>query len=219
MSGVDLPVRAAAEPGPARTSPPSASRPRTCRRSVASALPTLRPDGFVAATSTGNLYVAGGGGQGVVYGVVHLLEKYFGCRRFSPTAEVFPPRDDLALGCLFEAENPVNDVRVVNGEFALDADYRDWMRLHDHPRPLRRRLLRPHLPAARPLADLFRRPSRVFRPDERQADHRPALPLAARGLRHRRGQAPRGDGRPAGQDRSGRSARTTTSPTASAPSA
>jgi hypothetical protein len=26
----------------------------------------------------------------------------------------------------------VNEVRIVNGEFALDADYRDWMRLHDH---------------------------------------------------------------------------------------
>jgi hypothetical protein len=26
----------------------------------------------------------------------------------------------------------VNEVRVVNGEFALDADYLDWMRLHDH---------------------------------------------------------------------------------------
>jgi hypothetical protein len=130
MSGVDLPVRAAAEPGrpnyaaigfPPRDLPPS----------VSSALPTLHPDGFVAATSTGNLYVSGGSGRGVVYGVIHLLEKYFGCRRFSPTVEVFPPAGDLALGCLFETENPVNDVRVVNGEFALDADWRDWLRLHD----------------------------------------------------------------------------------------
>ena len=130
MSGVDLPVRAVAEPG----RPNHAAigfPPRDLPPSVSSALPTLRPDGFVAATSTGNLYVSGGNGRGVVYGVIHLLEKYFGCRRFSPTVEVFPPADDLALGCLFEAENPVNDVRVVNGEFALDADWRDWLRLHD----------------------------------------------------------------------------------------
>ncbi|MCK7478340.1 MAG: DUF4838 domain-containing protein [Candidatus Moduliflexus flocculans] len=73
----------------------------------------------------------GGAGKGAIYGVVHLLEKYFGCRRFSPTAELFPPHDDLALGCLFEAVNPANDVRVVNGDFALDADWRDWMRLDD----------------------------------------------------------------------------------------
>jgi len=92
----------------------------------------MRADGFVATTSTGNLYVCGGGGRGVVYGVVHLLEKYFGCRRFSPTAEVFPKRDDLFLGCILEADNPANDVRAVDGEFSLDPDYRDWLRLTDH---------------------------------------------------------------------------------------
>ncbi len=130
MSGVDLPIRSAATPGrpnvaaigfPLGDLPPA----------VTSALPALRPDGFVAATSAGNLYITGGSGRGVVYGVVHLLEKYFGCRRYSPTAELFPPHDDVALGCLFEAVNPANDVRVVNGEFALDADWRDWMRLDD----------------------------------------------------------------------------------------
>lgn len=130
MSGIDLPIRSAAAPGrpniaaigfPLRDLPPS----------VTSALPALHPDGFVAATSAGNLYITGGTEKGAIYGVVHLLEKYFGCRRFSPAAELFPPRDDLALGCLFEAVNPANDVRVVNGEFALDADWRDWMRLDD----------------------------------------------------------------------------------------
>jgi hypothetical protein len=129
MSGVDLPVRTAAEPGrpgvaaigfPVKDLPPTA----------ASSLPSLRPDGFLIATSTGNLYITGGGAKGGVYGVVHLLEKYFGCRRYSPTAEVFPPRDDLAVGCLFEVDNPVNEVRIVNGDFSLDPDYRDWMRLH-----------------------------------------------------------------------------------------
>jgi len=130
MSGVDLPVLAVREPGkpgvaaigfPRKDLPPV----------VGSSLPSLQPDGFLVATATGNLYIAGGGGRSVIYGVVHLLEKYFGCRRYSPAAEVFPRQDDLALGCLFELENPVNAVRVVNGEFALDPDYRDWMRLHD----------------------------------------------------------------------------------------
>ncbi|MCU0244564.1 MAG: hypothetical protein MUE80_07435, partial [Acidobacteria bacterium] len=103
MSGVDLPVLAAAEPG--------------------------RPN--CAVLSTGNLYVVGGSGRGVVYGVVHLLEKYFGCRRFAPAAERFPRSDDLALGCLYEAVNPANDVRVVNGDLTLDPDYRGWLRLTD----------------------------------------------------------------------------------------
>ncbi|RPJ02183.1 MAG: DUF4838 domain-containing protein [Candidatus Aminicenantes bacterium] len=131
MTGVDLPVLAAGEPG----QPGVAAigfLPKDLPPVFASSLSSLRPDGFLAGTSTGNLYIVSGGGKGAIYGVVHLLEKYFGCRRYSPTAEVFPPRDDLALGCLFEADNPVNEVRVVNGEFALDADYLDWMRLHDH---------------------------------------------------------------------------------------
>jgi len=129
MSGVDLPIRAAGEPGrpgvvaigfPQKDLPPV----------LVSSLPSLRHDGFAIATSTGNLYIAGGGGKGVIYGVVHILEKYFGCRRYSPSAEVFPQRNDLALGCTFEVDNPANEVRIVYGEFALDPDYRDWMRLH-----------------------------------------------------------------------------------------
>jgi hypothetical protein len=130
MTGVDLTVRRAAEP--ARPGVAAIGFPRKDLPPVmASSVNSLRQDGFAIATSTGSLYIAGGGGKGVIYGVVHLLEKYFGCRRFSPTAELFPPRDDLALGCVFEADNPVNQVRLVNGEFALDPDYRDWMRLHD----------------------------------------------------------------------------------------
>jgi hypothetical protein len=129
MSGADLPIRTVGEPGlpgvvaigfPREDLPPV----------LVSSLPSLGHDGFAIATSTGNLYIAGGGGKGVVYGVVHLLEKYYGCRRYSPSAEVFPKRNDLALGCTFEVDNPANEVRIVNGEFALDPDYRDWMRLH-----------------------------------------------------------------------------------------
>jgi hypothetical protein len=131
MSGVDLPILTAKEPGrpgfAAIGFPPEDLPP-----GVASSLSSLRPDGFLVTTSTGNLFVASGGGKGLIYGVVHLLEKYFSCRRFSPSAEVFPRRNDLFLGCMFEVDNPVNEVRIVNGEFALDPDYRDWMRLHDH---------------------------------------------------------------------------------------
>ena len=131
MSGIDLPVRTAASPsvpGVAAIGFPREDLPPV----VVTALPSLRRDGFAVATSTGNLYIASGGGRGAVHGVVHLLEKYFGCRRYSPSAEVFPRLDDLAIGCAFEVGNPANEVRIVHGEFALDPDYRDWMRLHHH---------------------------------------------------------------------------------------
>jgi len=129
MSGADLPVRTAPEPGKpgvAAIGFPQNGLPPV----LSSSVPSLRHDGFAVATSTGNLYIASGGGKGLIYGVVHVLEKYFGCRRYSPSAEVFPRQNDLALGCVFEVGNPVNEVRIVYGEFPLDPDYRDWMRLH-----------------------------------------------------------------------------------------
>ncbi len=128
MSGVTLPIRAAEAPGPGPVAaigfdgddlPPA----------LASLRSTVRTDGFLIGTTTGSLFIISGGGKGAVYGVVHLLEKHFGCRMFSPTAEVFPHREDLAIGCLLERENPANEVRIVNGDFARDPDYRDWMRL------------------------------------------------------------------------------------------
>src|SRR5512136_2582082 len=125
MSGVDLPVRETAapdRPGAAVIGFPGTDLPPL----VESSLPTLREDGFILATSTGNLYITGGGGKGLVYGVVHLLEKYLGCRKFSPTAEVFPKTDDIVLGCLFDSQNPGNEVRIVNGDFSQDADWLDW---------------------------------------------------------------------------------------------
>lgn len=131
MTGVDIPVWTAASPSKPGVVAIGFSR-KDLPPLVVSSLPSLRRDGFAVATSTGNLYVASGGGRGAVYGVVHLLEKYFGCRRYSPSAEVFPRRDDLALGCAFEVGNPANEVRIVHGEFALDPDYRDWMRIHFH---------------------------------------------------------------------------------------
>ncbi len=128
MSGITLPVRTAAEPGrenvaavgfPARSLPPE----------IAPQVPSLRRDGFLIGTSHRNLYIASGGGRGAIYGVVHLLEKFYGCRTYSPTVEVFPRRADLALGCTFEIDNPANAIRIVYGDFALDPDYRDWMRI------------------------------------------------------------------------------------------
>ncbi len=129
MSGVSLPIKAASEPERGNVAAIGFSG-EALPPEIASVSASLRRDGFLLAVSSRNFYVVSGGGKGTIYGVVHLLEKYFGCRKFSPSAEFFPSRSDLALGCLFETDNPANDVRIVHGEFAKDPDYRDWMRLH-----------------------------------------------------------------------------------------
>jgi len=89
----------------------------------------LQEDGFLVATSGRNLYVRSGGDKGAIYGAVHLLERYFGCRRFSPTVAVFPQRDTLTLGPVNDVDNPINEIRIVNGDFSKDQDLRDWLRL------------------------------------------------------------------------------------------
>ena len=128
MSGAALPIVEKAKPGREREIVIGFAA-TALPRAVAARAAALGEDAFVTATAGRNLYVVSGGHKGAVYGVVHLLEKYFDCRVFSPTVRVFPPRDTVALPQVFDRDGPVNRFRVVNGEFSRDADYRDWQRL------------------------------------------------------------------------------------------
>lgn len=126
MSGAALPVAEKERPGRAGEVVIGFDVDR-----IPASLPPARlaEDGFLVATSGGNLYIRSGGDKGAIYGVVHLLERYFGCRRFGPAAAVFPTRDTLALGPTSDVDNPVNTIRIVNGDFSKDQDLRDWLRL------------------------------------------------------------------------------------------
>ncbi len=87
---------------------------------------SLKPDGFGVYTSGASLSIVSGGRKGAIYGVVHLLEKYFGCRCFSPTAYIFPEQSNLKVKNVFDIENPAIEFRAVYGEFSKDPDYLDW---------------------------------------------------------------------------------------------
>ena len=128
MSGATLPIAEKSRPGRSREIAVGFG-PGVLPRQVAGLANGLGEDAFVVATAGRNVYIASGGHKGSVYGVVHVLEKYFGCRVYSPTVRVFPPRDTLALPPLSERDGPANRLRIVNGEFSRDADYRDWQRL------------------------------------------------------------------------------------------
>ena len=128
MSGAAIPIVERRKPGlkggivigfPAKKLP----------RSLSSRAAELTDDGFMVATRGKSLYILSGGHKGSIYGVVHLLETSFGCRRYSPSVAVFPERKTLAAGPLHHAENPVNAFRVVHGELGRDSDYQDWQRL------------------------------------------------------------------------------------------
>ncbi len=88
----------------------------------------LKEDGFVIIAKTTGLQILSGGRKGAIYGVVDLLEKQFGCRKYSPTVEVVPKYKDLVVKTFVELQNPVNNFRVVYGEMTKDMDYRDWER-------------------------------------------------------------------------------------------
>jgi hypothetical protein len=89
----------------------------------------LKEDGFVIIAKSNGLQILSGGRKGSIYGVVNLLEKQFGCRKYSPTATVIPQHKDLIIKPGVDFQNPVNSFRVVYGEFANDMEYRDWERM------------------------------------------------------------------------------------------
>jgi len=87
------------------------------------------PDGFAIFSEKGKIYILGGTHKGVIYGVVSLLEKYLGCRKFSPDFEYYPKLADIQLPPIQFTDKPFNSLRIINGTFSLDPDYQDWQRL------------------------------------------------------------------------------------------
>ncbi|MFY8023984.1 MAG: DUF4838 domain-containing protein, partial [Sediminibacterium sp.] len=93
----------------------------------------LIDDAFLIATHENSILIVSGGKKGSIYGVVHLLEKYLGCRMYAPNAEVFPRMKTIALPILTEMDKPINQLRIVNGDLTQQhLNYRNWQRLNDH---------------------------------------------------------------------------------------
>lgn len=54
-------------------------------------------DGFRIYTRNNNLYIVGGSGNGLAYGVYTFLEEYLGCRMYAPGAQVIPARTEVRI--------------------------------------------------------------------------------------------------------------------------
>lgn len=87
------------------------------------------PDGYAVISEKGKIYFLGGTHKGVVYGVVSILEKYLGCRKYSPDFDYFPKLTDVRLPSIKISDRPANSLRIINGTFSQDPDYQDWQRL------------------------------------------------------------------------------------------
>lgn len=92
----------------------------------------LSPDGFRIHTEAEKLFITGGNGKGVVYGVIELLERW-GIRKFSPTEEYIPVVKKLTIPLIDFSDAPANDLRIINGAMTKDPEFADWLRISTIP--------------------------------------------------------------------------------------
>ena len=95
-------------------------------------LNALENDGFIIKTDSLRLIIAGGNNKGTLYGVYTFLEKYLGCRMYSPNVKVIPEQKQIKLGNIDDLQVPVIRFRDTHYRITWDAEYLDWHKLsHD----------------------------------------------------------------------------------------
>lgn len=91
----------------------------------------LTEDGFRLATDNGKLFISSGGDQGVVYGVVTLLENYFGVAYYAANACALEKRATLTIPEMNHTENPAFRYRQSQSYALRDSIYKLWFRLKE----------------------------------------------------------------------------------------
>ena len=95
-------------------------------------LNALKQDGFLIKTDNKRLVIAGGNKKGTLYGVYTFLEKYLGCRMYSPKVKIIPKQKRIELGEINDLQVPAIEYRSINYKVSWDAEYVDWHKLsHD----------------------------------------------------------------------------------------
>ncbi|HPM59015.1 MAG TPA: DUF4838 domain-containing protein [bacterium] len=128
-AGAELPIVSETSPATEREILIGAVRRLPAR--LAQVQNQLSGDAFFIGYEGGKIIVLGGADQGVVYGAVHFLEKYLGCRRYTPEVEVVPRHEELSLAVAEEIQAPANRFRSINTRFARDPGYKEWLRLDE----------------------------------------------------------------------------------------
>jgi len=91
----------------------------------------LKPEAFMIATDNHHVFIKGGAGKGVVYGVYTLLDKYFGCKKMANEPAIVPIQKKLSI------QSGIMDVQVPNLVYrqvyypqSTDPEYLEWHKLH-----------------------------------------------------------------------------------------
>ena len=93
----------------------------------------LGEDGFVIKTDSSRLIIAGGNEKGTLYGVYSFLEKYLGCRMYSPKVKTIPRQKEITIGRINDQQVPVIGFRDTHYRSTWDAEYTDWHKLDHDP--------------------------------------------------------------------------------------
>lgn len=87
----------------------------------------IKNDGFFTGSKDKQLYIRGGSGQGVVYGVYHTLETYMGCRKDTKgPATVLTSKDIRISGALTDLQEPAFIYRESYYPACTDPEYLAW---------------------------------------------------------------------------------------------
>lgn len=92
---------------------------------------SLAEDGFIVKTDSNRLIIAGGNEKGTLYGVYTFLEKYLGCRMYSPKVKIIPKQKRIVLTAINDLQVPVIRFRDTHYKVTWDAEYTEWHKL-DH---------------------------------------------------------------------------------------
>jgi len=91
----------------------------------------LKAEGYEIDVRGGNIYLYGGSGKGLLYGVYELIEKQFGARKYDQGPALIPHSRDLGLPAgLHMRYEPVLLYRESYYPSSADPEYLDWHHLH-----------------------------------------------------------------------------------------
>ncbi|RFM28849.1 DUF4838 domain-containing protein [Deminuibacter soli] len=93
--------------------------------------PGITGEGFAVVTNASGVFIKGASGKAVVYGVYHLLDEYFGCKKYSAATAQVPKQSALTLPAgLQDVQQPAMVYRQTYYPPSNNAEYLEWHRLH-----------------------------------------------------------------------------------------
>lgn len=95
----------------------------------------LDEDGLFIKNDGKSLVITGGTDKGILYSVYTFLEKYLGCRKYSPAVTYVPKKKTIAVGSINDMELPAFTYRENFYRDALDPEYQLWHKLDSHVGP------------------------------------------------------------------------------------